>query len=301
MFVLPLSIPGLIGMPLSKISSVVCARWSAIEGLQFRKINSSLQLHLSRMKQKNIRPDRTCSNQTIPNWPILKPLISPSSLSLQTLLPSQIIVIRKFWTADLCKKYVTFLKSLPLTTTGKPKKGEALRFNDRFQVNDDSFAHRLWEDTGLRELICGSNDPTDDPEMICNELDRRELWGGEVLGLNPSIRIYRYNKGQFFGQHYDESNLVYLNRNHQSTHAITTWTVLLYLTSPATGCQGGETVFYTQSEPNPRVRHEASNKLVVNLETGMLLLHKHGEECLLVCVPKIGNHQRLSTPLQMKI
>ncbi|RKF59479.1 putative oxoglutarate iron-dependent oxygenase [Golovinomyces cichoracearum] len=68
---------------------------------------------------------------------------------------------------------------------------------------------------------------------------------------------------------------------HQSTHAITTWTVLLYLTSPASGCQGGETVFYTQTEPNPRIRRESSNKLVVNLETGMLLLHKHGDECLL--------------------
>lgn len=153
------------------------------------------------MKQKKNRSYRTCSDQTLPNWPILKPLLPPSSLSLQTLLPSQIIVIRKFWTTDLCKKYVTFLKTLDLTTTGRPKKGEALRFNDRFQVNDDNFAHRLWEDTGLRELICGSNDPTDEPEMTCNELDRIELWGGEVVGLNPSIRIYRYKKGQFFGQH----------------------------------------------------------------------------------------------------
>jgi len=28
-----------------------------------------------------------------------------------------------------------------------------------------------------------------------------KLWGGEVLGLNPNIRIYRYSKGQFFDQH----------------------------------------------------------------------------------------------------
>jgi hypothetical protein len=25
--------------------------------------------------------------------------------------------------------------------------------------------------------------------------------GGEVVGLNPKIRIYRYTKGQFFDQH----------------------------------------------------------------------------------------------------
>ncbi|RKF71783.1 putative oxoglutarate iron-dependent oxygenase [Golovinomyces cichoracearum] len=233
------------------------------------------------MKQKKIGSDGTDSNQTKPNWPILKPLLPSSSLSLQTLLPSQIVVVKNFWTEDLCKKYVTFLKTLPLTTTGRPKKGEALRVNDRFQINDDSFAHRLWEETGLRELICGFNDPANETEMISKGLDQRELWGGEVVGLNPSIRIYRYKKGQFFGQHYDESNLVYLNRNHQSTHAITTWTVLLYLTSPASGCQGGETVFYNKTETNPRIRREPSNKLVVNLETGMLLLHKHGDECLL--------------------
>lgn len=25
--------------------------------------------------------------------------------------------------------------------------------------------------------------------------------GGDVVGLNPSIRIYRYSKGQFFDRH----------------------------------------------------------------------------------------------------
>lgn len=31
--------------------------------------------------------------------------------------------------------------------------------------------------------------------------DLKTLWGGEVCGLNPRIRVYRYGKGQFFGQH----------------------------------------------------------------------------------------------------
>lgn len=29
----------------------------------------------------------------------------------------------------------------------------------------------------------------------------KEIWGGEPLGLNANIRIYRYSKGQFFAQH----------------------------------------------------------------------------------------------------
>lgn len=56
----------------------------------------------------------------------------------------------------------------------------------------------------------------------------------------------------------------------------TTWTLLLYLTSAAEGCVGGETVFY------PHDRQVASEEIAVPLETGMLLLHKHGDECLLV-------------------
>lgn len=59
----------------------------------------------------------------------------------------------------------------------------------------------------------------------------------------------------------------------------TTWTLLLYLTSPSEGCIGGETVFYTND------RKLAREEIAVPLETGMLLLHKHGDDCLLVRLP----------------
>ena len=100
-----------------------------------------------------------------------------------------------------------FLKGLPLTTTpGKPKKGDAVRFNDRFQVSDERFAERLWGETGLRELVCGGEEGEgeeegEEGEGRMSRKERRELWGGDVVGLNPSIRIYRYTKGQFFDCH----------------------------------------------------------------------------------------------------
>jgi hypothetical protein len=117
----------------------------------------------------------------LPNWPSLKPLLPTSSLSLTTLVPSQIVVIRNFWTSTLCKNYVSFLKTLPLVTTpGKPKKGEALRDNDRFSVEDWGFAERLWREGGLGELLGGRWDGND-PWM--GEMDGdghghagRELW-----------------------------------------------------------------------------------------------------------------------------
>lgn len=59
--------------------------------------------------------------------------------------------------------------------------------------------------------------------------------------------------------------------------AKTTWTLLLYLTGAADGaCAGGETVFFTRDRPDDK------EAVAVAPEAGMLLLHKHGEDCMLV-------------------
>lgn len=65
------------------------------------------------------------------------------------------------------------------------------------------------------------------------------------------------------------------NPNRQQVPAKTTWTLLLYLTSASEGCTGGETVFY------PHDRQVAKEAMAVAPETGMLLLHKHGNDCML--------------------
>ncbi|TKA61130.1 hypothetical protein B0A49_09669, partial [Cryomyces minteri] len=144
--------------------------------------------------------------RTPPNWPPLTPLIPTSDLCTNTLVPNQIITIPQLWTSTLCKNYVSFLSTLPLTTTpGKPKKGDAVRVNDRFQVDDAAFAERLWRETGLRDLVLGVDVGADGNENGVDdrtgEEEREKLWGGEVVGLNPNIRVYRYRKGQFFDQH----------------------------------------------------------------------------------------------------
>jgi hypothetical protein len=92
-------------------------------------------------------------------------------------MDSQIITIKEFWTGTLCKNYVQFLKGLPLRTTpGKPKKGDALRFNDRFQVQDEVFANRLWLETGLRELVLGSVEREEGEDEGMTMEERRKLW-----------------------------------------------------------------------------------------------------------------------------
>lgn len=81
----------------------------------------------------------------------------------------------------------------------------------------------------------------------------------------------------------DESNVIVLPPAPPllaSIPAKTTWTLLLYLTSAATGCEGGETVFYPDDVSFKKSAVE--KEVVIGLETGMVLLHKHGNDCMLV-------------------
>lgn len=131
------------------------------------------------MKPKTAKPKKNTGgsdpSQPTPNWPPFKPLLPASDISLEPIVDSQIIVARNFWTSTLCKDYVSFLRSLPLVTTpGKPKKGDAVRVNDRFQITDPAFANRLWLETGLRELVGGRTD--DEEEESMSEEERRRLW-----------------------------------------------------------------------------------------------------------------------------
>ncbi|KAL7796484.1 hypothetical protein V8C37DRAFT_371853 [Trichoderma ceciliae] len=213
-------------------------------------------------KPKSSKPSSTpqTAPPAAPSWPVFKPPLPVVQLfpELHPTNPN-IILVSSFFPRSLCRDYVAFLKTLPLQTTpSRPKKGEAVRVNDRFQLHDAEFARRLWETTGLKEVLL-ENDTVN------------ELWGGQPMGLNPNIRIYRYSKGQYFDCHYDDSNNLTLG----SVSVKTTWTLLLYLTSAAEGCIGGETVFY------PHNHKSAAEEIAVSLETGMLLLHKHGDDCLL--------------------
>lgn len=118
---------------------------------------------------------------TSPKWPAFDPLIPSGDLSIEVLVPNQIVVIHNFFTSTLCKKYVSFLASLPLSTTsGKPKRGDALRVNDRFQIEDATFAQRLWDGTALCRLVqkAESLDQDDQPND-----SQHDIWGGEVVRI----------------------------------------------------------------------------------------------------------------------
>lgn len=91
---------------------------------------------------------------TTPSWPPFKPALPVVDLSIDSLVKDKVVVLRSFFPRSLCRDYVSFLRELPLITTpGKPKRGDAVRVNDRFQIDDAKFAHRLWTETGLKEMI----------------------------------------------------------------------------------------------------------------------------------------------------
>lgn len=224
--------------------------------------------------------NRVETPKPLPQWPVLEPVTFPDDIIVHHLLPGQIVTASNFWTASLCKSYVKFLSGLPLTTTpGVPQKGHAVRVNDRFQIDDAAFAERLWSESGLKNVVLDmAMAGLDESKPI--EERRSAFWGGEVLGLNPNIRIYRYRKGQFFDQHYDDTNLVTLP-GPPSVPGRTTWTLLLYLTSQSTGCIGGETIFYPDPPAGKKRKGERPpDPIAVGLETGLALLHKHGKDCM---------------------
>ncbi|KAK4043728.1 putative prolyl 4-hydroxylase 4 [Parachaetomium inaequale] len=221
---------------------------------------------MAKDKRSKAHPPAASSSATAatPSWPPFKPPLPVVDLTLEPLIEDKVVVLRSFFPRSLCRDYVSFLRGLPLITTpGKPKRGDAVRVNDRYQIDDATFANRLWTETGLKEAVAGE--------------DVAHLWGGQVVGLNPNIRIYRYSPGQFFDAHYDDFNYVSLKTEAGAAlPARTTWTLLLYLTSSADGCIGGETVFHPYDN-----NFSAKDEIAVSLETGMLLLHKHGDDCLL--------------------
>lgn len=158
--------------------------------------------------KKKSTPITTKPEPTPPNWPPLRPLVPSTDLYIEPLLTDQIYIIRNFFTGSLCKSYVSFLTSPSsavdlITTPLKPKsRDHAVRVNDRFQVQDASFAEMLWGMTCLKDVVCerrGVEAENDGDNK--EEAKNARIWGGTPLGLNPNIRIYRYTPGQFFAQH----------------------------------------------------------------------------------------------------
>jgi hypothetical protein len=102
--------------------------------------------------------------------------------------------------------------------------------------------------------------------------------GLAACACSSNIRLYRYNIGDSFGKHIDESNIDEVGRT-------TKLTVLIYLTGTGEGLQGGETKFYSN--------HYASQECAVMTPLkGHLLFHAHGPQCLTHCASPVLTGQK---------
>ncbi|XP_062120546.1 uncharacterized protein LOC133834811 [Humulus lupulus] len=214
-------------------------------------------------KRKRMGEKGGSLSKKTPNWPVIKP---KQSLQITRLKDSDLFTVQNFLTSVESKAFIKVAESIGFAHQGSlgPTKGEAYRDNDRISVNDPVLADTIWA-SGLNQLFSDI-----------------KIRGKAAVGLNPSIRLYRYKVGQRFGRHIDESaNLGEGKRTH--------YTLLIYLSggvpkgkndpknpkdSQSEPLVGGETVFYGSTFRNSVVAE-------VSPTEGMALLHIHGDKCLL--------------------
>lgn len=84
------------------------------------------------------------SNSSI-RWPDLP--YSGRDLTLQTLIPDQVLLLPNAFTSKDCARWVSFLESsLALEPSPPvPKRGHAVRSNERFSIQDEQFAQALYQ------------------------------------------------------------------------------------------------------------------------------------------------------------
>src|SRR6266487_3296495 len=133
-------------------------------------------------KQKQSSQQQVNSNPppSTLNWPLIS---TKSNLQIETIYQDHIVIIPSFFTSKECTNMINFInKTIPLESANPsliPKKGEAYRDNDRFSIEDAKFSEILYN-SGLNSLLSNwSSTITKKP----------------AVGLNPNIRIYKYNTG----------------------------------------------------------------------------------------------------------
>ncbi|KAF5117087.1 hypothetical protein DV452_002443 [Geotrichum candidum] len=179
------------------------------------------------------------------------------------------------------------------TTEMPPRKDYAARVNDRAMAVDRVATRILW--SILKPALLPENGEEEEEEEDEDGRQIRDIFQ-DCIGLNENLRVYRYRAGHYFGQHYDEAVHVSVEdlttdpAKPRLSRGVTRWTMLVYLTGSDYGeLSGGATRFYPEigvpigarSQGRLRQSSDGSKVLDVEVEKGTVLLHKHGEDCLL--------------------
>eukprot|EP00420_Gonyaulax_spinifera_P015087 CAMPEP_0197911330 /NCGR_PEP_ID=MMETSP1439-20131203/72641_1 /TAXON_ID=66791 /ORGANISM="Gonyaulax spinifera, Strain CCMP409" /LENGTH=297 /DNA_ID=CAMNT_0043533057 /DNA_START=63 /DNA_END=956 /DNA_ORIENTATION=- len=168
--------------------------------------------------------------------------------------PVTISAIDNFMTEEECHTWISWGERRGFDEA-KQKQNTmyAFRDNGRIEFSSPDVAYQIW--LRMRPFM---------PETVgkpCRKL----------IGCSPRIRVYRYTRGQRFGQHVDGS------RDEPEMGGRTHFTVLVYLNGgdrdPGNRVKGGETVFWKDHD----MRRPA---LAFPPTRGVCLFHGHGDECM---------------------
>ncbi|ORZ31180.1 hypothetical protein BCR44DRAFT_36412 [Catenaria anguillulae PL171] len=198
---------------------------------------------------------------SLPPWKHLPKDPKPTLTPIAPDLPGQLFVIEHALPAHVCTALIDAAESYgfaPAEKNLRPKKGFAFR------------------DSG-RIALPGHLDLTKRLESILLPVIEKSVLhpdsGAQPSALYNLIRLYKYERGQSFGCHYDDSVSVPAQGGGR-----TEYTLLVYLSGgqedKANALAGGETVFY---------HPDSKRKVVASVAPiqGRALLHRHGHACLL--------------------
>jgi hypothetical protein len=166
----------------------------------------------------------------------------PPKLAYQqpdVLLENKIWVLHGFFSRQECISWIKYIESSPLEyVKQRGTRYLASRECYRMSIQHATMAWRLYERLKITTLL---------PYMPDNK---------RLVGCNPNLRLYKYEKGHSFGKHVDESCVL-------DSVRVTRLTVLIYLSQ----CEGGATRF-------------EEDCVAFEPKIGSMLLHVHGENCL---------------------
>ena len=135
-----------------------------------------------------------------------------------TNLSKDILLIENFWSAEKCDQFIAASESkgyeaATVQTDNGPRVVDHIRNNNRLLYKDFTLAQELW-----KEL---------EPH------GPKSIGESDAIGLNELFRFYRYEAGQQFRKHRDQS---YIRNNREASY----FTFMIYLND---GFKGGETRF----------------------------------------------------------
>ncbi|KAI9142004.1 hypothetical protein BKA69DRAFT_1021003, partial [Paraphysoderma sedebokerense] len=186
-----------------------------------------------------------------------------------------LFTLSSFLSPSQCRSLIKTAENVikfPTPTFNPGTKHTAFRNNHRISFNSTEWASSLYKLlapflTNLEVTIPATSNLTSKSKS--NKQHQSDVKVLKPVGLNDHIRIYKYTPTQSFAAHYDDFDS---DSNGRKTY----YTLLLYLSDESDGLIGGETVFYLDES-----KRKDESKVVVKPEKGMVLIHLHGDECLL--------------------